>query len=77
MNGMRSLTVWKSSIVSGTSDRAGHRDQVQHRVGRAADGHDDDHRVFERGAGHDVARLDVLFQAGGGSPCPRRGIRRP
>ena len=28
-------------------DRAGHRDQMQHGVRRAAQGHDDDHRIFE------------------------------
>ena len=74
--GTRSLTFWKSSIVSGTSDRAGHRDQVQHGVGRAAERHHHDHRVLERRAGHDVARLDVAFRADCESPRRPRGTRR-
>src|SRR5262245_59837816 len=44
------------------ADRAGHRDQVQHSVRRAAHSHYHSHRVFERLASHDVARLDVLFE---------------
>ncbi len=43
-------------------DRAGHRNQVQNRVGRAAERHDRHHGVFKGLARHDVARLDVLFQ---------------
>ncbi len=44
-------------------DGAGHRDEMHHGVRRAADGHHDRHRIFERLAGHHVARLDVLFHA--------------
>ena len=39
---------------------AGHGDQVDDGVGRAAERHVDDERVLERGAGKDVARLQVL-----------------
>jgi hypothetical protein len=42
--------------------RSRHGNEVQHGVGAAAQGHDDDHRVLERGPGHDVARLDVALQ---------------
>ena len=44
------------------ADRPGHGDQVQHGVGRSAQGHDDRQRVLEGLAGEDVQRLDVLFQ---------------
>ena len=73
---MRSLTAWKSSIVSGTSDRAGHRDQVQHGVGRAAEGHHDHHRVLEGRAGHDVARLEVVLEQPPDRRAGARGTRR-
>ena len=43
-------------------DGARHGDQMQHRVGGTAQGHDDDHGVLKGGACHDVARLDVSFQ---------------
>ena len=51
-------------IVDCQRDADGFRncDHVQHRVGRSAKGHDHDHRVFERLAGHNVPRLDVLLQ---------------
>ena len=38
-NGMRSLTAWKSSMRQRHVDRARHGDQMQHRVGRAAQRH--------------------------------------
>ena len=60
--GIRSLTRWKSSSVEVDADRARHRDQVQHRVGRAAEHRDQHHRVLERGARHDVARLEVHLE---------------
>ena len=41
---------------------AGHRDQVEHGVGRAAERHDRDHRVFEGASGHDVARLEIPLE---------------
>ena len=42
--------------------RIGHRQQVQHRIGRAAERNDDGDGVLECGFGHDVAGLDVFFQ---------------
>jgi len=38
------------------ADRARHRNQVQHGVGRAAEDGDQHHRILERRARHDVAR---------------------
>ena len=52
--------------------RAGHRDEVQHRVGGPSERHDHHHCVLERGAGHDVARLDVLLHQ-----RAHRGARPP
>ena len=75
-NGIRSLTLWKSSIVSGTSHGAGHGDQVQHGIGRAAQRHHDDHRVLERRARHDVARLEVAFEQLANRRARRRSTRR-
>ena len=45
-------------VVDGERDfgRVGHRQQMQHRVGRAADGHHHRDRVLEGLAGHDFAR---------------------
>ena len=60
---MRSLTVWKSSIVSVDVDGAGHRDQsAARRWSSRRATIDDDHRVLERCAGHDVARLEVELE---------------
>jgi hypothetical protein len=42
--------------------RPGHGDQNAARRWSSRPGHDDDHRVFEAGAGHDVARLEVQLQ---------------
>ncbi len=62
-------------------DRAGHRDQVQHGIGRAAERHHDDHRVLERSPGHDVARLEValeqLADRRAGARRTRRACRDP
>ena len=41
--------------------RVGNGQKVQHGIGRATGGHDHGHGVFNRLAGDDVARLDVLF----------------
>ena len=58
------------------ADRAGHGDQVQHGVRRAAERHDDHHRVLERRARHDVARLDVVLEQIANRRARRDGIRR-
>ena len=41
--------------------RMGNGQEVQHRVGGAAGGHDDGYRVFDGLAGHDVTGLEVFF----------------
>ena len=57
-------------------DGSGHRDQVQHGVGRASQGHHDHHRVLERLPGHDVAGLDVLFEKRADGLARAESIRR-
>ena len=52
----------KSSRVRSTSASCGDGQQVQHGVGRAAEGHDHGDRVLERLLGHDVAGGDAPAQ---------------
>ena len=52
----------KSSRVRSTSASCGDGQQVQHGVGRAAEGHDDGDGVLERLLGHDVAGGDAAAQ---------------
>jgi hypothetical protein len=54
------------------TDGTRHRDQVQHRVGRAAEHHREHHRVLERRPRHDVARLEVELEQ-----APDRRARAP
>ena len=51
-------------VVEGERHAARARDgkQVQHRVGGAAERHDDGHRVLKGGPRHDVARLYVRLE---------------
>ena len=71
----RHLAAHALEIIDGPFDLGGMSDgeEVQHRVGRAAGGHDQRHRVFDRLAGDDVARADVVFD---GVDQHARGIRR-
>ncbi|MEZ6191349.1 MAG: hypothetical protein R3C45_08665 [Phycisphaerales bacterium] len=45
---MRSLTFWKSSMVTSSPTDRRYRDQVEHGIGRAAGDDRHDHRVLER-----------------------------
>ncbi len=74
--GTRSLTLLEVVDRQLDADRAGHGDQMQHGVGRAAERHHQHHRVLERLAGHDVARLEVEFQQMCGSRRRPGGIPR-
>ena len=75
-NGTRSLTFWKSSIVSGTSTARAMAIRCSTALVEPPRAMTIDHRVLERGAGHDVARLEVLLEQIAGSPCRPRCIRR-
>ena len=59
---VRHLVADPVEVVDGQVDLglAGHRQQVQHGVGRAAERHHDGDRVLERLLGHDLARGDAL-----------------
>ena len=48
--------------VDGAARRIRDRDDMQHRVGGAADRHIRPQRVFKRGGGQNIARANVLFQ---------------
>ena len=43
------------------ASRMGNGQEVQHRIGRATGGHDHGDGIFNRLAGHDIARLEVLL----------------
>ena len=46
----------------GDIDRTCHGDQVQDRIRRSAGCHNEDHRIFKGGTGHDVAGLQIHFE---------------
>ena len=63
MWGTRLATLLKSSSSQLDLGLVGDGQQVQHRVGRAAERHDDGDGVLERLLGHDVARPDAELAA--------------